>query len=363
MSHRTFSKLRAAGVLVAMLGAAGAPAESIQDAMRAANGQGGDLVIQGAFLAWNTNLAVPAPGNTFLYRFDVESGVPKRVSASFGPIYTARARTQGKGRFSIISSVTHIDFDSIDGFDLDNGELSFPVATLLGPGLATATADIETTLVQLTGAYGVTENLDVTLSLPFLHTRFDQTTTIAVAGTRTVLREKASTFGIGDMHASAKWNFYEGANFALGAFAALYFPTGDEQEFRGLESWRLQPLLFVSTKRERFNAHLNIGFDFGETDNADNEFRYKLAAEYLVTPRLSVSGEIMGRYFFNNERLDLSSLRGTPRAASDNSSSAVAGLKFNVSGDAVVFANAIFAVDDAGLRSDVAGQIGVDIGF
>src|SRR5262249_44107944 len=62
-------------------------------------------------------LPIISPASGFTYRYDRASGAFVRTSDSFGPVYSERAQTIGRGKFSLGVSYQHFDFDTLDGVD------------------------------------------------------------------------------------------------------------------------------------------------------------------------------------------------------------------------------------------------------
>ena len=66
---------------------------------------------------------LPSPASGFTFRFDPALGAFSRASENFGPIYSQRADTTGKGKFTFGFSYSRFTFDPVDGKDLSNGDL------------------------------------------------------------------------------------------------------------------------------------------------------------------------------------------------------------------------------------------------
>src|SRR5262249_37522456 len=70
-----------------------------------------------------SSFPLASSGGGFAYRFDPSLGFFTRVTESFGPIYTERVDTIGKGRFNLGLNYSHFTFDKINGLRLRDGDL------------------------------------------------------------------------------------------------------------------------------------------------------------------------------------------------------------------------------------------------
>lgn len=66
------------------------------------------------------NLPVGSAVAAFTYEFDPQTNVFVKSEAGLGPIFADRAQTLGKGKLNVGASWSHIDFDEIEGTDLDH---------------------------------------------------------------------------------------------------------------------------------------------------------------------------------------------------------------------------------------------------
>lgn len=137
--------------------------------------------------------------------------------------------------------------------------------------------------LSLTLTYGLIENLDFTLSVPFQ---------------RLKIKEEGETFkekGLSDVSLEFKWNFYESkelASLALKPFLTL--PTGDED--RGLGNGKATfGIYFIATKEiEPVALHINLGYIRNENklDDRKDIWHLSLASEFNVTKELKIVGNV-----------------------------------------------------------------------
>ncbi len=116
----------------------------------------------------------------FAYRLDPALGVFTRVTDSFGPIYTERADTNGKGKFAMGLNFSYFSFNRIDDISLRTSGVQIvlthqdlpPRAAACVPssrGTSSTTKTflkIQTDITAFTLSYGVTDRLDVGAAIP-----------------------------------------------------------------------------------------------------------------------------------------------------------------------------------------------------
>lgn len=316
-------------------------------------------------LAWNTMLTVPATGNSFSYEFDVNTGLPRKTSSSLGPLFTSRASTIGNSRVSLSASVSYFEFDETDGIDLQNGEIQTPFPTPFGTGLATTRARPRSLVTQLSATYGVTSDVDLSIAVPILSNDTHLDSSISVGG-QFLGSSLASANGtaIADVMLRAKWLFLKREHFLVGTELGLWLPTGDSDNYIGLEEFRFEPWMIASTRNLPINFHVNLGASVGETDKLRNEFRYKIGADWEAIKRVTLSAEVLGRHIVDNDRvLPTSTIFGVTGRANSHYNDGIAGLKWNPFADVVLFGSAIVALDDTGYRDNLTGILGIEVGF
>src|ERR1035438_138624 len=79
-------------------------------------------------------LPIISPASGFTYMYDSSAGAFVRTSSSFGPIYTERAETIGRGKISFGASYQRFRFGSLDGINLHNVPAVFTHIPGTGPG-------------------------------------------------------------------------------------------------------------------------------------------------------------------------------------------------------------------------------------
>jgi hypothetical protein len=382
------------------------------------------------------NFPTPSPASGFTFKLDPATGVFERSTQSFGPIFADRAETVGRGKFTLGATYSRLTFDEVDGRDLENGDVRFiflhePTSALnaqdpLGRGVNcgaqlpptgrspcgpppfafendTITTrlfmDLTVDQVILSATYGVLDRLDVGLALPIMRVDIDaravstsnneSNTQNPGGGTAHVFPDGSLTqesrfsddsTGVGDLLLRGKYNFFLDQAFAMAGILELRLPTGDEDDFRGLDTVRVRPFFVASGSFKGFAPHVNLGFDLGDTDKAKNEFIYRVGFDWGVFRWATLAADVLGRYIIDSDRVELGSDQaicrggtgpacagGTRDVARQQADShivdAAVGVKFNPWRNVLILANVLFPLNDTGLRDSITPLIGVEVGF
>jgi Putative MetA-pathway of phenol degradation len=343
----------------------------------------------------------------FTYFFDATSGAAVRSSPSFGPLFAERPLTSGRGKLNIGVTYLHRSFSKLEGKDLDDGSLKFfaPLnytGTDLTADLVQSTLNLTVTsdTTTLFATYGVIDKLDVSLAVPIQHVSVDAAVTSqlfrfgpssgipgsdiqAGSGSRS-----GSASGIGDMAIRAKYNLLNAERGAVAAGVDLRLPTGDERNLLGTGRSRTKLYAAVTSKMPRLFPHANFGYTFkSELNDEDrfyfgSEFSYAAGTEYVLNPRLTLVGDIIGRSLAEEGRLqeqpstfELVRTTSTPAVSRTvteltyepglrlNSTLATIGAKFNPRSTFVISGHVLFPITNAGIKSRPTPVIGVDYSF
>ncbi len=219
------------------------------------------------------------------------------------PLVTEDTGTQGAGRHQI--------------------EVSADLARQNDAGVMTRTRLLSTTLTR-----GMTDSLDLAISLPYTRIRDDATPTTL-------------TRGSGDIAVIAKWRFYEKDGLSFGVKPVLTLPTGDETKGLGngrstiginaIAMWEVGAFAWMTTVGATHNAnkidarrhlwnvstaikielheHWAVAFDIGATRSPDK------------TETRHPAFGILGVIYSPNENLDLDVgfKKGLNKAEADHS--------------------------------------------
>jgi hypothetical protein len=242
-------------------------------------------------------LPIISPASGFTYKYDSGTGAFERSTTTFGPIYTERAETIGRGKVYFGTSYQRFRFDSLDGIDLHNVPAVFSHVPKTGPNGAAeiyendvirATNNITFNMDQtmLFGTVGVTDRIDVSLAVPIVSVRIgassnDQIVQVSgptfvlstgagpfanphrfVNGTLTnVYGAKGSATGIGDVTIRVKGNVIQREAFRVALALDIRTPTGNARELLGSGSTGIKPFIAISAGK-RVSPHVNIGYQY-----------------------------------------------------------------------------------------------------
>lgn len=178
------------------------------------------------------------------------------------PLITDDTGTQGKGKFQL----------EINGqYDRDKENVG---------GVSVKATGVET---AATLSYGIVDNVDLVLSLPYLWGREKEDGVV-------VYDEQ----GIGDAVMEAKMRLFEKDKFSLALKPGISFPTGDED--KGLSTGKIggQIFLIASQEVEPFALHANLGYirNENDADERENIWHASLAATCEVVKDLNLVANV-----------------------------------------------------------------------
>ncbi len=324
---------------------------------------------QGVGTAIATQLAVLpiiSPSSGFIFEYDKSSGVFVRSTASFGPIYSERADTIGRGKVSFGLSYQRFRFGSLDGIDMHNIPAVFTHVPVTAPGGTPATyeSDVIQTSNNLNlnmdetmvyGTVGITNRLDVSVAIPLVSVRFGATsdaTIVRVSGPTFVPAPGASplpnphqflnggltntysstgtAFGIGDVTVRIKQNVFKAGGLNIAAALDVRAPTGNARDFLGSGAPGIRPFVAFSGGK-RFSPHANLGYQWngnsvlagsltgtsvGEANRVTtiqngpatsgqlpSQFFYSLGSDYAVTKRFTLNFDYLGQVLVHAPRV------------------------------------------------------------
>jgi len=341
---------------------------------------------QGVGTAIATQLAILpiiSPSSGFTFKYDSSAGVFVRSTTSFGPIYTERAETIGRGKVAFGVSYQRFRFSNLDGINLHNvpavfthipntGSNETPEAYESDVIKTTNNLDLNMDQTVFYGTVGITDRLDVSVSIPLTSVRFgasSDATIDRVSGNnfnlippipgvpnpianphmfpngtlQNTYSNSGTATGIGDVTIRVKDNIYRGENFQVAAVVDIRTPSGNAQEFLGSGATGIKPFLAISSGN-RFSPHLNIGYQWngssilagnltGTTvteatvNGADqavisngsatssrlpSQVFYSLGFDFGATKRLTLAADYLGQTLINTPRVFLSSYTTQP---------------------------------------------------
>ena len=316
--------------------------------------------------AIGTQLAVLpfiSPASGFTYKFDPNLGTFERTTNSFGPIYSERADTIGRGKVSFGVSYSRFRFGSLDGLNLHAIPAVFTHLPDTGPGavpepyeadVIKTTNNINLNLDQavMFGTVGITDRIDVSIAVPMVSVRMGATSSADIVrvsgptfsvGSQTFpnphsfssdpnslhnsYASSGTASGFGDVTFRIKDKVLQREGYSIALALDVRTPTGDARKFLGTGAVGLKPFIVVSSGK-RFSPHANFGFQWngqsilagdvtgaivsenaaGQTTiqngpaishNLPREILYSVGADYGATKRLSLAADYLGQTIFD----------------------------------------------------------------
>jgi hypothetical protein len=356
------------------------------------------------------SLPLPPPASGFTYEFDPALGVFQRTTTSFGPILSERAETIGARRVSIGFAYQRLSFDSIEGVDLRNIPAVFTHddAELLGgredvvTTVNTIEADVSRSAMFI--SYGVTNQLDVSIAVPFVAADLVVTSDATIQrigttnpethffrsleddiGTRRRFTAFGNASGLGDVTVRLKQTLKRGEKQGVALGVDLRLPTGDERNLLGTGAPGLNPFVAWSGNYGALSPHLNAGYQWngnsilggepgsGEANDLPDLAQYSAGAVIELHPRVTAAVDLLGRFVIDSPRLRLEDFHALDNesvfpniaftSGSFNEISAAAGLKVNVFGRLLVDANLLVRLNSPGLRDKISPLLGLEYAF
>jgi len=356
------------------------------------------------------SLPLPAPASGFTYQFDPGLGVFTRSTSSFGPILAERADTIGARRVSLGFAYQRLAFDSIENIDLqsvpavfthDNAELRGGREDVI---TTVNSIDSEVTRSAVFLTYGVTNDLDVSIAVPYISTDIVVTSDATIQrigttipeihffraaddaiGSRRIFTAFGHASGIGDITIRMKQAIKKSARNGIALGLDLRLPTGDERNLLGTGAPAVQPFAAWSATYGTFAPHINLGYQWngssilagdieaGVSEDLPDVAVYAMGAVVAVHPRITLALDVLGRYIIDSPRVhleDFVALDGRsvfPNIAFDTGSinelSSAVGLKINVAGRLLLNTNLLMRLNSGGLRDKISPLVGIEYAF
>jgi hypothetical protein len=326
-----------------------------------------NLTLSSAIATQLATLPIISPASGFTFSYDKSAGVFVRSTTSFGPVYTERAETIGRGKFFFGTSYQRFRFSSLDGIDLHNIPAVFSHIPVAGQPYESDVIQTSNNLslnmdqTVLFGTVGLTNHLDVSLAVPIVSVRFGASSDadiVRVSGAAFALAPTGQIFGnphsfpngglsntyastgsasgVGDITLRFKQSVYRGKMFQVAAALDLRLPSGDARKYLGSGATSVKPFIIISSNR-RFSPHLNLGYQWnGDSILAGNvtgttvselndvaviqngpatkgslpgQFSYALGADWGATKKLTLSFDYLGQTLFDAPRVFRSTIQ------------------------------------------------------
>ena len=353
----------------------------------------------------NVPLSAASGGTTFTF----ENGLPVKTSESSGPIFSERAQTLGRGRLFVGANVTAASFKTIRGVPLANIQLSFPHQDVAPSGLGDpllendvidvrVNLDVNLSVTSLFATYGVTDRIDVGVSLPVVRTSLNGRSVAQIipfgqgtgnpptavhffggSPTNPQLRATASvdesTVKFGDAAVRAKVNLNRNTRGQFAILADARLPTGDRDELVGTGGTTVRALGIFSSRFRDFSPHLNAGYIYRDGEGQNSAFVTNVGFDQLVSPWATLAFDLLSQW-----EVGVSPLR-LPQPATierpfrrviiptnipdrrDDIVDASLGFKLRMDSGVTGVANLLVPLNRGGIRPNVGWTLGLEYNF
>jgi len=311
---------------------------------------------------------------------------------------------------SIGFAYQRLAFDSIENIDLQSVPAVF---THDNAELRGGREDVITTVNSIDSkvsrsaafiTYGVTNDLDVSIAVPYITTDIVVTSDATVRrigtttpeihffravddsiGDRRIYTAFGHASGIGDITIRMKQAIKKSPKNGIALGIDLRLPTGDENNLLGTGAPAVQPFAAWSATYGTFAPHINLGYQWNGSSTLAGDIEagvsadlpdvavYALGAVVSVHPRVTLALDVLGRYIIDSPRVrleDFVALDGHsvfPNIAFDTGSinelSSAVGLKINVAGRLLLNTNLLMRLNSEGLRDKISPLVGVEYAF
>ena len=325
----------------------------------------------------------------FAYTYNLQLGTFTRSTQSFGPTFAHRSLTGGKGKFSFGFNWLHADYGSLSGKNLTNGALrtgqnvqNFPIPF----AYATLKMDLSSDTVVGFASFGVTNNFDVGIAVPWVRITLDADLRLFSASgidltppehQLFVPRKNAS--GVGDVAVFGKYHVWHRKEGGLAAEVQLRLPSGDTNSLRGTGVTRTLVSAIWSQGGD-VSPHANVGYELWSAPVlisssgdvvAKNQINYAFGVEFQAHPRATAIVDVIGRRQLHGGQSGYQTVALGPGSIDLlvalpeglNVVSLAPGIKWNVGGSVLVTGNLLASLINNGLKAKLIPVVGLDWAF
>jgi hypothetical protein len=363
-----------------------------------------------------TQLPLQSSSSGILFVFNKQLGVDQPLE-NLGPILTDRAPTIGKNRLFVGFSFQLFDFNSIDGIGLGRVPYVYQATSGNVSQYIQETERIAFKVNQyvILATYGLTNKTDVSVIMPFERISIGTgpasignqyfvgpAPTYAQLGIGPVNQPYVAGIasGIGDVLFNVKQVFVKGERLNASGGFLFRVPSGDALNYLGSGAYGFNPYAVLSYQfKPWIAAHARIGYQWntntvlipeGTTTSGSSRlpggFQYALGADTKVVKNLTLAADFLGNQFLNSPAITLgtSNIPGynlnLPSVSKATESYTIndfsIGLKWSPFGShksagggtsplqgLLLYGNALFQMNDTGLRSDPVPLVGISYNF
>jgi hypothetical protein len=275
--------------------------------------------------------SIPISSSSGGIAFSFGGGAPVQTSVSSGPIFAERAQTLGRNRMLVGGNVTAMSFKTFRGLPLDELVFNFPHQNVGNPTYGDP--DFENDVIQVRAKvdlnllvttafvnYGLLDNVDVGVAIPFVRTSltgesfgevlpFGATTPhfFGTPGAQSLTATgstEGSSVGVGDLAARVKIGLMQGDSSGFALFGDARLATGDEEELLGAGDWSMRALAIYSARRGGFSPHVNAGAVIRGGDR-NNGLLATVGFDQLISRAFTLAIDAIGEYQLSDNEVDI----------------------------------------------------------
>ncbi|HXG19762.1 MAG TPA: hypothetical protein VNN62_11920 [Methylomirabilota bacterium] len=303
---------------------------------------------------------------SFVYRLNQTTDIFERLTGVPGALFSERSLTLGKGQFDFSIGGSFVDFSALNGKNLTNikspallndvfseegiavGQLPTGETLFAAPSSGAVIhtrIDLHAHSIVPTVRYGVTDRLEIGLSIPIVNTflrvsnelvrvvdldpssarflfardqhgneipigfvdlagnplDFSRAPFVKSLRPSSSLRKAAGhATGIGDIAVHAKYHLWRNGLGGAALGLNLQLPSGEVRNFHGTDEPHLSTFLYLSQVLwSRLEPRLNAGLDINVDDVDRSSFLYTIGGTVLVDKKLGFIIDFIGRSEFS----------------------------------------------------------------
>jgi Putative MetA-pathway of phenol degradation len=341
------------------------------------------------------------------------------ASEALGPILTDRAQTIGKHKLLLAFAFQRFIFNSIDGTNLNN--VPFVFAAVQPGQQATASGCTSTSAIiclaqrdrvsmnvnqyVALATFGLDDKTDISVILPFERVSlgvYAQGSQYFISSSGLKQTQEPASFtsyapgsasGVGDLYVNVKRLLWSGSDEKthLSGGILLRFPTGDALNYLGSGAYGFDPYAVFAYQAKRISPHVRLGYQFNTSSvlvpnynssgtftgysDLPGGFQYDFGVDAVLFKKIptTVAGDFLGNYIVNAPVLvpgivqipayNTSEPTLIRTTNSYNSAQLSVGLKVKPWKNLIVYGNALFQLNNVGLRSEPVPLVGVSYTF
>lgn len=351
-------------------------------------------------ISFSLSNSVPFTAASSGVTFQFEGGVPVATSVSAGPIFAERSQTLGRGRILIGANVSNISFSRFRGTPMDQLEFAFTHQNVGDPALGSPTfendvievstdLDLSLFVTSLFASYGLTDRVDVSVSVPIVRSSLSGTSVAQVdfwetptphpfdesGSLQASTSVDGSATGIGDVGVRMKANLEQGETAGFALVGDVRLPTGDEGDFHGSGDVAVRVLGVYSGRFEAFSPHVNGGFAYRGGDSQTSSALVTVGFDHLMSESVTLAIEVLGDFQVGDPEFTVPTtetfdvpiqrtvdLTNIP-ARDDHFVNGSIGFKWVTSEDTHLLTNVQLPLSDGGLSPDFIWTLGLERTF